>query len=460
MSQAINILTLSGQRLDVYPSESIEVNMGGISLLSLKDRTTSYSNSFTLPRTPNNEQILQFASQPTRKNRPELSVIIQKGLFSQKAMLKITSFESDYKATITYDSDNTIKSLSDLNVYSLPYVESKGTVASTTAWTPNSPDDNLFINAFQLVENNKKYFFPIGYLHTVNLDSTIRGGAFISVASIISILSDTYGYTFNGTLFSDSLYTRLSVHNPFVYAEIGTPSIDGFGLYVHPVSFKRATVTSEWSVADFLKKLAYLFLSNVVISGKTITLNKLNLSVNPVAIETLSFDKELYSGYKRVNYINYDIKDENVFENFAGDFFNAEGKDIGEALSIGLGIPEFFGGTYSGYDFNGKDYPIIMSYAASSSAFQSKLSASTNYVSTNGRSIAPLSLSPIYKNLLNPIFANPVILNAQGYIDHLTANTIMNNRVINSIKLGGRYWVDEMKYNLTTGNSVLKLIKL
>jgi hypothetical protein len=69
-------------------------------------------------------------------------------------------------------------------------------------------------------------------------------------------------------------------------------------------------------------------------------------------------------------------------------------------------------------------------------------------------------MSGYYSTVLNPIFANPVILSATGYIDPLTSDTIMNDRVIKSVKLGGRYWVDDMKYNLTNGNSVLKLIKL
>ena len=98
MQQAIDIRRASdGRRFDVYPNETIEVNMGGISLLKLADRTVSYTNSFKLPRTPNNEQIFEFASQPTRNNRPSIEVVITKGLF-QKTAKKVgrKSYTSGY----------------------------------------------------------------------------------------------------------------------------------------------------------------------------------------------------------------------------------------------------------------------------------------------------------------------------------------------------------------------------
>ena len=72
----------------------------------------------------------------------------------------------------------------------------------------------------------------------------------------------------------------------------------------------------------------------------------------------------------------------------------------------------------------------------------------------------PLSIYPAYSNILTPIFTNPIILDASKWFDPFTANQIMESRVINSVQLGGRYWVDSMAYNITTGQSKMTLIKL
>ena len=85
---------------------------------------------------------------------------------------------------------------------------------------------------------------------------------------------------------------------------------------------------------------------------------------------------------------------------------------------------------------------------------------SQTFTNVSVKRAAILSLSGFYSNILNPIFANPVIIEASRYIDPITADTIMNNRVITSVQLGGRYWVDQFAYNLTTGQSKLTLIKL
>jgi len=68
--------------------------------------------------------------------------------------------------------------------------------------------------------------------------------------------------------------------------------------------------------------------------------------------------------------------------------------------------------------------------------------------------------SGIYSGVLNSILQNPIILDATKWLDPFTANQIMESRIINSVQLGGRYWVDSMAYNITTGQSKMTLIKL
>jgi hypothetical protein len=69
-------------------------------------------------------------------------------------------------------------------------------------------------------------------------------------------------------------------------------------------------------------------------------------------------------------------------------------------------------------------------------------------------------MSGVYSTVLNSIFANPVIIEAAKWFDPLTANSVMTQRIIISVQLGGRYLVDTMAYDLQSGNSKMKLIKL
>ena len=74
--------------------------------------------------------------------------------------------------------------------------------------------------------------------------------------------------------------------------------------------------------------------------------------------------------------------------------------------------------------------------------------------------MAMVTLSGVYSTILNPILTQPIILEVTCILNSLTANDIINTRVIKSLQLGGRYWVDSMAHDLTTGNTKMKLIKL
>ena len=124
-------------------------------------------------------------------------------------------------------------------------------------------------------------------------------------------------------------------------------------------------------------------------------------------------------------------------------------------------IPKAFGSPVSLYNTTDDDAlsnTIIMSTAGATTNLLTF--DGVNYDNVTSYRAAPLTMSGFYSTPLNTIFSNPVILEAERYIDPLTADQIMNTRVINSVQLGGRYWVDTMAYNLTTGNSKMTLIKL
>ena len=74
ISQDIDIRTIDGVKVDMLAGETVEVVMGGFSLLDLSLRSANYTTSFELPRTPANESIFEFASETTRYNRPNIPI--------------------------------------------------------------------------------------------------------------------------------------------------------------------------------------------------------------------------------------------------------------------------------------------------------------------------------------------------------------------------------------------------
>jgi hypothetical protein len=413
--------------------------MGGISLLNLSDRTVSYTNSFKLPRTPNNDAILAFASQPTRNNRPTLDVIITKGLFQKSATLKVKEFIGDYNCEVVYDN-GVLDLLSSTTIDML--------FEDGITWDTDVADTGNIQQMYALTDANTKFesFRPVTYTYS---DSASR------LSTILDLFASKYNITFNGTLFNDNDFGYLFMILPYLYRTYQSVKKDEV-YYTVTVIQNKTTVPNLISVSTLLKAISQLFMCDVKIDGRTITINKVEFT-SGVNIETLSFTKTLYSGYLNQNNIVYDLKDSSISPLFGSDTFIADGVGNKDVLKLGISVPLAYGTSPKLYDTAsiqdlqiykavGGEYPFIFN--------------GTTYTDISDYNAAVLTMTGYYSNVLNPIFSNPVILSTTGYIDPLTADTIMNDRVIKSVKLGGRYWVDDMKYNLTTGNSVLKLIKL
>ena len=102
ISQDIEIRTIAGVKFDMLAGETVEVVMGGFSLLDLSLRSADYTTSFRLPRTPVNEGILAFASETTRYNRPNIAVYIRFGSKDMLGFLKVLSFDTAYSVALTF----------------------------------------------------------------------------------------------------------------------------------------------------------------------------------------------------------------------------------------------------------------------------------------------------------------------------------------------------------------------
>lgn len=429
----LNITTDSGVRLDLNPKATIEVNMGGISLLDLSSRTATYTNSFKLPRTPNNELIFAFASQPTRNNRPVINVTITKGLFQRKAVLKVLEFGDSYKCSVSYSNIiDTIKNTKidfitpQLNIKSSASLEEIGdyiTVLST-----NSTFHCLYTNS----------------------NSLEGGNVVISVKKWLELLSTHLGITISGTLLVDSDFLNMQLLMPDYSHEI---VFTGGNYVLNQLKIGNSIV----NCSNVFKAINEIFMCDIIYNYDSIEFNLVNVTKTPLITEGFMLNsKKMSSDYAKENYIKYTNEGDNDF--FGSDYFIADGIGEKEVFKINSIIPktDIIGYiTTKSDDFIGK---VIL--FTKGDLINEDMTLTGYSITVDIFKAAILTLSGFYSNILNPIFANPVILEAERYIDPLTADNIMTNRIINSVQLGGRYWVDSMAYNLTTGQSKMTLIKL
>lgn len=440
MVNPIEIRTISGVRLDVFPSTTIEVNMGGLSLLNLQDRTATYTNSFTLPRTKVNEAVFEFASQPTRSNRPSINVMVSKGLFQRQAVLKVLSFDKEYKCSVSYG--NGFEKLKDYD-YEIEFDNS--ILATSTTET----------NFVQTISQNgySGIYAMLCKLGTIPTSTELTNSLFFKVSNLFGRMTTKYGSTFSGDLLADADFQKMFVNIPRLYIKR-----TGINHYTFESLF---TENRERKVraTDLIRAIAYLFFADIIVSGNNIELKKINTSAQGIALEGFSSVLKIFnSGFAETNIIKYDISKEVLNTAGFSDSFLADGVGQRDVLIVPSYIPRAEGLLYDyvgDADINNK----ISLMAGQVIPTQVVSFNGSTYTVTINRAAA-LTMSGFYSSILNPIFANPVILEAEKNFDPLTADNIMNTRIINSVQLGGRYWVDSFAYNLTTGNSKMKLIKL
>lgn len=453
MQQAIDIRTLDGQRFDVDPDATIELNMGGISLLNLQDRTASYTNNFKLPKTPNNDLIFEFAASFSRTNKPSIPVFISKGLFQKKATLKIVDVSKDYNCSLSFAT--TLDTLKNLN---MDFIEPKmmyeiedpllygdffysitSTIDTRTRLKKIKGNTNIITSSLN-VEGNP---------------DTYGGDLFISVDNYFKELITFTGITITGDLLTDFDFLSLYLNMPNYGYSIEEAAGGGIALYEGWITSDRNATT----VADVISCLAKLFLAEVVFTDTGFEINKLNLTSEPIVIESIDKinSKDLVPALEKDNYIKYTCDGDNKF--FGADKITGDGLGIKDLLTINAVIPKTDSVGYITSEYDSVKDKIIFMIPGNP--------ISSQYLTLGGYAANPttttanvLSLSGFYSTPLNPIFANTFIVKADKKLDMFTADKIMKARKIRSIELGGDYWVDEMAYNLTTGQSKMKLIKL
>ena len=486
MSQAIKITHQNGAVFDTLPNVNIELNMGGVSLLNLSEKTVSYTNAFTLPRTPNNDRLFGYSGFKDSKNRPKIKIFIQKGLFFKGALMTVKSVtDSGYSCSISYDESDIITALSNSSPYEIYASEYFPPYYDGTGYIYNLTTDGLSIDeAFEQViygaahklaivddlpEAGARPFFTIFTNKAIicnegqvgNVKYTDNGNVFSGVWHLLHWICKLYGLKLTGSVIDDPLFQRLMIRQPKVKYYV-----DGVTCFAYPDSDINTAVKT--TNKDVLNAILKMFFAEFSVDKGEFRIDKLSdrfaRSYEGVRIEGFTFEKDMTSGYSsNKNYVIYKAKDE-ADKYHASDYFEGEGRTgVADVVTINSIIPDTDSvGYVTTPEAIGNDLMIAID-DANAGTLQGQLSWNYGISLSNIPTIkkaAILDIAPVYSSFMSDIFKEPIILDVTGYMDILTMDKVIKKRVIYSVGLGGQFWVETLAYSLVSGNCKMKLIKI
>ena len=486
MSQPIKITHRNGTEFDTSPNVNIELNMGGVSLLNLSEKTVSYTNSFTLPRTPHNDRLFGYSGFKDSKNRPKIKIFIQKGLFFKGALMTVKSVtDSGYSCSISYDESDIITSLSNSSPYELYASQYFPPFYDGGAYIYNLTTDGLSLDeAFEQViygaaqklaivddlpEAGARPFFTIftnkaiicneGQVGGTNY--TDNGNVFSGVWHLLHCICKFWGLKLTGSVIDDPLFQRLMIRQPKVKYYV-------YGVNCYAAPDTDANTAVKTTNKDVLNAILKMFFAEFSIENGEFRIDKLSdrfaRSYEGVRIEGFTFEKDMTSGYSsNKNYITYKAKDE-ADKYHASDYFEGEGRTgVTDVVTINSIIPDTDSvGYVTTPEAIANDLMIAID-DASVGTLQGQLSWNYGVSLSNIATIkkaAILDIAPVYSSFMSDIFKDPIILDVTGYMDILTMDEVMKKRVIYSVGLGGQFWVETLAYSLVSGNCKMKLIKI
>ena len=440
ISQDIEIRTIAGVKFDMLAGETVEVVMGGFSLLDLSLRSADYTTSFKLPRTPVNESILEFASETTRYNRPNVAVYIRFGTKDFTGYLKVLSFSNVYSVTITFT--DFIKNMSG---YTLNEIIADNITNPMYTSAASEYYTDLML---QMTQNN---VFTLFHHYSEKQEPELSEmGIYINHEKIISMICEKAGYT---AVFS----AEIDLSTKFIFCKDWAYSI-ALSSDIHALNITKITDKQYKSISVLLKQLclANALYFDVDELKKEVIFYKMEnvFTSEPVSVETLILsEKNHYTGYGARNTIKYSVGDGTLTTTKYATF-TADGNVSKEVLQLEMLIPSKVGSIYNLVDVTeiapaSREGNTVMLYYGDEAK---RVKVSTQYHT-------PPDLAPIY-SFMQTIFADTFLISATGYIKSIDVEKINKRRIIKSLGLGGYYFVETMNYNLNTGKAVLTLIKL
>lgn len=452
MRQGIEIYKGGTIRLDTYPSETVEMNMGGFQMLSIESRTVNYTNTFRLPRTPVNMQALGMYAIAGVYKPASSAVLIRSVVFEKWALMSIvgTDLGGDIEVSLNYDPENLIGALQNALYYDLPWVESKGTLNLLTLFDAGA-DAQALCEAFTAPTTNRTGFFMP---HDNTIIPPITGtfsdkiGGFVTVESFFAALQIELGCTVS----SGVDFSTMAISNRHIrfYFDPTNYTIDGlFYKYRLRSTFTVSGTNESPSCADILRALCAIRGADFSITGRTINISPIAVpAASSATITPISWSKQAVSGYAAENYIQYRDAGKTNSRRFLSD-------GVGEDVVLEINAIAPLRSTAGMLVPNTDDILIVRMDAWLGEV---QYGAVSDPVDVNAYEPVTWPLASEY-SILSAVY-RPVIIECETIITPLQAEAIRLSRRIKSIELQGDYWVDAMAYDYLSGRAILTLIKV
>jgi len=465
MLYPINIYVFqNGNKLDVSQEETIEINMGGISLLNLQQRTYTHTNSFSLPRTPNNEAELGYIGLKQVYATPSIDVIIQRGSINLRGIITVlNTTESTIEVSFAYDDGGGFADLKNMNfymVYNETYPEfnddqngEDALLRYITAMPVGTPDEKL-------------YYAPHtagGIVTAYDRDSQNSGGLVMRFMKFVGLLESELGITING---KNNIPQKLWVVNKWA----------GFGVQynstkIRPfVSLRQNIGDAFLSVSDVLKAFCqYHNLDFVQTSYNTFEFKSFSaiLANAPYVIEQdiLEWQKRTTTGLGFVNEITF----KNNGRVFASIWGNGEGRrELFKSL-VSCPTRQYFPKSPINDEligYNLLDCPDVIFLSKYDTVYSDKY---YEFLTGSGGEQHYNTLTIKYPALkiaqagnyytIRQALQYPIIFDVTIWLSNYDFEQVSQKRMVRSVVLGGDFFVEKMAYNVNTGNAVLTLIK-
>lgn len=318
-------LVINGYDIELTPTQSIARTLQVNDILSLSNRQSNYTNTFSVKRTDKNKQTFEFLGVfgienglPYKKNECYLYTDDGECLV-YKGWVVIQSTDKEYKINL-YDGNIDLykaienKSLGDLDLSEIDHSKLLSTVVNS--FTANLPYKYI------VADFNGKMIYNT---NRINIDYLVPSA---KVSYLWNKIFDTYGFTYSGSIFNTVDFTNLWLSYPkfgeitqtpteifnvttavetqpifptFIAAETGTYRIDGNNI-IQPSIFYQLFDWAGQNAGSMATNIVYIYVNGILVANYNESPIDLNLNIGDVV--TMAYEEPfLENGWSfQINY--------------------------------------------------------------------------------------------------------------------------------------------------------------
>ncbi|RMZ60061.1 hypothetical protein D1632_10760 [Chryseobacterium nematophagum] len=224
----ITEIWIDGKPLDLYTDTNVRHTLQVNDITEVKDRQASYTNSFSIPKTPNNIQILGGLGIPSDTSRapyqkPDCKMKIEGFDFLVKGWINVTETSDDYKTYVYSGIINFFKAIenktlgNDLDLTEIDHTKDLDTVIQSFSNTNYK---------YLITDYNGLTHYGTGD-NTINIDHLVPS---VSVQYLWNKIRDTFGFDYSGSIFSTDAFTNLWLTYPkYIAIDVLIPITENSG---------------------------------------------------------------------------------------------------------------------------------------------------------------------------------------------------------------------------------------